>query len=67
MPILKSYLSVSACADDGYKVKLFDPDAKAVVAVYLGPTFGGPLQQLLMFKCVLLGQGQVGQCVLAET
>jgi hypothetical protein len=37
-------------ADNGYKIKMFDPDAQAVVAVLLGPSFGGPLQQLFMFK-----------------
>ncbi len=29
---------------------MFDPDLKATVSTCLGPTFGGPLQRVLMFK-----------------
>lgn len=39
-------------SDDAYKLRLYDPDMQATVATMLGPTFGGPLKQLLMFKCV---------------
>lgn len=37
-------------ADEAFKVRMYDPDMKACVSVFLGPTFGGPLQKLLMFK-----------------
>jgi len=37
-------------ADDSYKLRMFDPDLQSSVATMLGPTFGGPLQRLLMFK-----------------
>lgn len=37
-------------ADDSYKLRLFDPDLQSCVATMLGPTFGSPLQRLLMFK-----------------
>ncbi|KAL6765212.1 WD40-repeat-containing domain protein [Haematococcus lacustris] len=35
--------------DNCYKVKLYDPDHRACVSTFLGPTFGGPLSQLVMF------------------
>jgi hypothetical protein len=32
------------------QVRMYDPDQRAFVSTFLAPTFGGPLQQLLMFK-----------------
>ncbi|KAJ9526919.1 hypothetical protein QJQ45_017710 [Haematococcus lacustris] len=32
-----------------WQVKLYDPDHRACVSTFLGPTFGGPLSQLVMF------------------
>lgn len=29
---------------------MYNPDLKALVATYLGPTFGGPITNLVMFK-----------------
>jgi hypothetical protein len=37
-------------ADDAYKIKAYNPDAKAASATYLGPTFGGPITKLLPFR-----------------
>ncbi|EFJ51972.1 hypothetical protein VOLCADRAFT_103176 [Volvox carteri f. nagariensis] len=37
-------------SDDGYKIRVFNPDRPAVEATFLGPTFGGPISQLVMFK-----------------
>ncbi|KAG1654648.1 hypothetical protein FOA52_010276 [Chlamydomonas sp. UWO 241] len=36
--------------DDAYKVRLFNPDAAAPVATFLGPTFAGPIAKVTMFK-----------------
>lgn len=38
------------CADDAFKIKAYNPDAKAASATYLGPTFGGPITKLLPFR-----------------
>jgi hypothetical protein len=40
-----------ACADDAFKIKAYNPDAKAASATYLAPTFGGPITKLLPFRC----------------
>ncbi|KAG2448277.1 hypothetical protein HYH02_006861 [Chlamydomonas schloesseri] len=37
-------------SDDSYKIRVFNPDRPAVEATFLGPTFGGPISQLVMFK-----------------
>ncbi|GFR40429.1 hypothetical protein Agub_g1003 [Astrephomene gubernaculifera] len=37
-------------SDDSYKIRVFNPDRPAVEATFLGPTFGGPIAQLVMFK-----------------
>ncbi|MEW5317091.1 MAG: hypothetical protein WDW38_008421 [Sanguina aurantia] len=37
-------------ADTNFKLSVFNPDAQALEAVYLGPTFGGPISQLLTFR-----------------
>lgn len=37
-------------SDDSYKIRLFNPAQQAVDATFLGPTFGGPIAQLIMFK-----------------
>lgn len=39
-----------SCADDTYKIRVFNPDKPGVEATFLGPTFGGPITQLVMFK-----------------
>ncbi len=36
--------------DDTYKIRVFNPDKPGVEATFLGPTFGGPITQLVMFK-----------------
>mmetsp|Transcript_12567 Transcript_12567/g.27123 ORF Transcript_12567/g.27123 Transcript_12567/m.27123 type:complete len:896 (+) Transcript_12567:296-2983(+) len=36
--------------DDAHKIRMYNPDAQQVVATFLGPTFAGPIQQLVMFK-----------------
>lgn len=36
--------------DDAYKIKMYNPDKQNLSAVFLGPTFGGPISQLIMFK-----------------
>ncbi|KAF6250825.1 quinon protein alcohol dehydrogenase-like superfamily [Scenedesmus sp. NREL 46B-D3] len=42
-------------ADDAFKVKAYNPDAKAASATHLGPTFGGPISKLLPFRSVTDG------------
>ncbi|WIA32991.1 hypothetical protein OEZ86_006150 [Tetradesmus obliquus] len=42
-------------ADDAFKIKAYNPDAKAASATYLGPTFGGPITKLLPFRSVTDG------------
>lgn len=37
-------------ADTNFKLSVYNPDAQALEAVYLGPTFGGPISQLLTFR-----------------
>ncbi|KXZ56881.1 hypothetical protein GPECTOR_1g795 [Gonium pectorale] len=37
-------------SDDSYKIRVFNPDKPAIEATFLGPTFGGPITQLVMFK-----------------
>lgn len=37
-------------ADDMYKLRLFDTEEKATCATYIGPTFGQPVQKMLVFK-----------------
>ena len=38
-----------AC-DAQFKVRMFNADTKSQVSTFLGPTFGGPVSQLVMFK-----------------
>ena len=37
-------------ADAGFKIRMFNADARRQVATFLGPTFGGPVSRLIMFK-----------------
>jgi hypothetical protein len=53
--LLGEVLVVTYClhgvfVDDVYKIKAYNPDAKAASATYLGPTFGGPITKLLPFR-----------------
>ena len=36
--------------DNQFKVRMFDADKRLQVATFLGPTFGGPVSKLVMFK-----------------
>eukprot|EP00798_Chlamydomonas_sp_ICE-L_P020374 gene20374-27144_t len=36
--------------DESFKIQMYHPDQKEIQAVFLGPTFGGPVQQLIMFR-----------------
>ena len=39
-----------ARADAQYKLRLYDPDSRSSAAVFLGPTFGGPVNRLVAFR-----------------
>ncbi|GBF88525.1 hypothetical protein Rsub_01240 [Raphidocelis subcapitata] len=42
-------------ADDGYKVRAYNPDSRTARATFLGPTHGGPIARLLPFRSVASG------------
>eukprot|EP00201_Polytomella_parva_P001508 CAMPEP_0175075524 /NCGR_PEP_ID=MMETSP0052_2-20121109/22066_1 /TAXON_ID=51329 ORGANISM="Polytomella parva, Strain SAG 63-3" /NCGR_SAMPLE_ID=MMETSP0052_2 /ASSEMBLY_ACC=CAM_ASM_000194 /LENGTH=810 /DNA_ID=CAMNT_0016344255 /DNA_START=338 /DNA_END=2773 /DNA_ORIENTATION=+ len=37
-------------SDESYKVRIFNPDLGAMAATFLGPTFGQPIRQMILFK-----------------
>lgn len=39
-------------ADDQYKLSMFDADFKSTNATYLGPTYAGPITNMVMFRSV---------------
>jgi hypothetical protein len=45
----------TAPADDGYKVRAYNPDSCTARATFLGPTHGGPIARLMPFRSVASG------------
>ncbi|KAK9829874.1 hypothetical protein WJX72_008365 [[Myrmecia] bisecta] len=49
-------------ADDAFKLRLYSADSQSCVATYLGPTFSGPLEDLVVFRSGVTDQPYVAYC-----
>jgi cilia- and flagella-associated protein 251 len=47
---LCTHSSVAAHADDAYKIRLYNPDEQATIAVYQGPSYGHPIKRMRVFR-----------------
>ncbi len=47
--------------DAQYKVRMVNPDSQAQVATFLGPTFAGPISQVVMFKSATSEEVSIGR------